>query len=231
MEESNTENDGAKVTDISELIGISTTDDEEGVEASFFILPPAILPPANRAARDEPSTEPEEIDDDREHGQACVWEGSEWNCRPYKSEVLKAEILQANRKGSKGQAAILSTLQSNGVRIYVVDSNVSATITEIMASMLKVIMHVTKQKRCRTCFDPWKSQRCLLYKDQEGRFFNLTLADYTSAPEGTFKALLDSFSGFQATSVLTVLCRSFACATQSKSNQNRAEYTRIRLSF
>lgn len=224
MEDSNTENDGAKVIDISQLIGISTTDTEndEGVEASFFLLPPA-----NKVTRDEPSAEPEEIDDDDdddgEHdGQACAWEGGEWNCRPYKSEVLKAEILQANRKGSKGQAAILSTLQSNGVRIYVVDSNVSANITEIMASVLKVIMHVTKQKRCRTCFDPWQSQRCLLYKDQEGRFFNLTLADYTSAPAGTFKALLDSFSGFQATSVLTVLCRSFACATQCKSNQNQS---------
>lgn len=221
MEESNKENDGSKVTDSSQLIGTSTTDNEQGVEASF-----SILPPLNRAARDEPSTEPEEIDDDEEHGQVCVWEGGEWNCRPYKSEVLKAEILQANRKGSKEQAAILSTLQSNGVQIYVVDSNVSATITEITASVLKIIMHVTKQKRCRTTgFDPWKSQRCLLYKDQEGRFFNLTLADYTSAPAGTFKALLDSFSGFQAMSVLTVLCRSFACTTQSKSDQHRVEDT------
>jgi hypothetical protein len=57
-------------------------------------------------------------------------------------------------------------------------------------------------------------QRCLLYRDPDGRLFNLTLAPHTTAVEGTWKALLQSFSVLQAITLLVVLCRSFSCSTE-----------------
>ena len=57
-------------------------------------------------------------------------------------------------------------------------------------------------------------QRCLLYRDPDGRLFNLTLAPHTTAVEGTWKSLLQSFSVLQAVTLLVVLCRSFSCAVE-----------------
>mmetsp|Transcript_25420 Transcript_25420/g.60086 ORF Transcript_25420/g.60086 Transcript_25420/m.60086 type:complete len:752 (-) Transcript_25420:181-2436(-) len=57
-------------------------------------------------------------------------------------------------------------------------------------------------------------QRCLLYRDPDGRLFNLTLAPHTTAVEGTWKSLLQSFSVLQAVTLLVVLCRSFSCAME-----------------
>lgn len=59
-------------------------------------------------------------------------------------------------------------------------------------------------------------QRCLLYRDPDGRLFNLTLASHTTSIEGTWKALLQSFSVVQAVTLLIVLCRSFSCPREGK---------------
>jgi hypothetical protein len=143
------------------------------------------------------------------------WRGN-WLCRPYKRERLLEEICSANRKGVNGHATVLNTLKNSGVMIFIIDSKVSITTADIMTSVHNVIRHVSKDERLRPAFNTRVAQRCLLYRDHEGRFFNLTLADHTTASAGQWRRLLDSFSGFQAIMVLTVLCRSFACATQSK---------------
>jgi hypothetical protein len=136
-----------------------------------------------------------------------------WLCRPYRRERLLEEIQSANRKGVNGHAAVLDTLKNSGVMIFIVDSKVSISTADVMTSIHNVIRHVRKEE---PAFNSRVAQRCLLYRDNEGRFFNLTLADYTTASAGKWRGLLDSFSGFQAMMILTVLCRSFACATQSK---------------
>jgi hypothetical protein len=143
------------------------------------------------------------------------WRGT-WLCRPYRRERLLEEINSANRKGVNGHAAVLDTLKNSGVMIFIVDSKVSVTTGDIMKSVHNIIRHVSKEERMRTAFLPRVTQRCLLYRDNEGRFFNLTLAEHTTASAGQWRGLLNSFSAFQAVMVLTVLCRSFACATQSK---------------
>jgi hypothetical protein len=143
------------------------------------------------------------------------WRGT-WLCRPYRRERLLEVIDTANRKGVNGHAAVLDMLKNAGVMIFIVDSKISITTAHIMTSIRNVVRHVSKEERERPACYSRGGQRCLLYRDHEGRFFNLTLADHTTASAGQWRRLLDSFSGFQAMMVLTVLCRSFACATQSK---------------
>jgi hypothetical protein len=187
---------------------INGEEDEEGVETEFYLVS------QTESIAYEDTTSDEENSDTA--SVACKWEGGDWVCRPYKREMISAEILMANRKGEKGHAAVLNLLQKSGVRVFVVDAKISSSIADIMKSIRSVIHHVSKLDRSRACFNPRLAQRCLLYKDGEGRFFNLTLAEYTTAPAGTFTHYLTSFSGIQAMSVLTILCRSFPCAMDSK---------------
>jgi hypothetical protein len=50
-----------------------------------------------------------------------------------------------------------------------------------MISIYHVIRHCSKEERHDLPLIQEKNQRCLLYRDHEGRFFNLTLADHTTA--------------------------------------------------
>jgi hypothetical protein len=143
------------------------------------------------------------------------WKGT-WLCRPYKRERLLEEIYAANRKGSSGHAAVLNTLKNTGVMIFIIDSKISTTTADIVDSLRNVIDHLSNEERARPTFNPRTSQRCLLYRDHEGRFFNLTLADHTTAQASQWKGLLDSFSSFQATSILALLARSLGCASERK---------------
>jgi hypothetical protein len=186
---------------------------EEGIEASFYLVSPS-----ESVAFGKTSNQGEDMDDNDsdEASIACKWEDGAWICQPYRREMITAEILKANRRGEKGHSAVLNLLKQSGVRVFVVDASVSSTVAEIMTSIRSAIYHVSKLDRKRASFNPRVAQRCLLYKDRGGRFFNLTLAAYTAAPAYAFKDYLASFSGIQAMSVLTILCRSFACATQCK---------------
>ena len=134
-----------------------------------------------------------------------------WLCRPYAREKLLEDIYTANRKGLQGHEAILDTLQSAGVMIYIVDSKVATTKADVMDSVRSVVLHVSKIARAVHSSDPRDYQRCLLYRDREGRFFNLTLSGHTTSSVGKWQDYLDSFSGLQAMAILTIMCRSFAC--------------------
>lgn len=184
--------------------------EEEGIEADFYLVHPSESVCTSGRA---PTDKPEDLDSD-DASIVSNWDGTKWVCRPYRRELISSSILKANREGEKGHVAVLNLLKKSGIRVYVVDSAVSSTVAEIMQSIRSVIQHVKKIDRARATFNPHDAQRCLLYKDGEGRFFNLTLADHTTGPAGTFKDYLSSFSGVQAMSILTVLCRSFACAVE-----------------
>jgi hypothetical protein len=63
-----------------------------------------------------------------------------------------------------------------------------------------------------------QNQRCLLYRDPDGRLFNLTLASHTTALAARWEGLLQSFSVLQAISLLVILLRSYPCATEGRLN-------------
>lgn len=123
-------------------------------------------------------------------------------------ERIQGEILPANIE-------LLQLLRTHGIRVYIIDEDICGTIPEIMESVNSVVTHITKTTRLPPYLNkPRRAKRCLLYKDKMGRFYNLTLPPYTTAPASMFQAYLDSFSGVQAMGILVILCRSFPCASQ-----------------
>lgn len=89
------------------------------------------------------------LEDDRiESSASCEWKkGTGWVCRPYNQELVTNEILQANRLGEKGHAAVLELLKNKGIRVFVVDAKVSPAVSDIMASIRDVIHHITTKSR------------------------------------------------------------------------------------
>mmetsp|Transcript_115969 Transcript_115969/g.334897 ORF Transcript_115969/g.334897 Transcript_115969/m.334897 type:complete len:500 (-) Transcript_115969:226-1725(-) len=138
----------------------------------------------------------------------------EWLCKPYKREKLWEEIMDANHKGVAGHAAILNTLKNLGVMIFLIDAKVSTNTADILESTRNVLHHVCKEARDPSGMSSNDAQRCLLYRDTEGRFFNLLLDDHSSNLAKDWESHLTSFSCLQAASLLMVLSRSFACITQ-----------------
>ena len=160
------------------------------------------------------------------------------------------EIDTANQRGGEGHAAVLKALKNASVLIFIIDSKVSGSISEVMDSVRNVIFHCRKVQRetssrkrlgmgnaqkqsdpqccsvlCGQPGDPKQkvicdefsqNQRCLLYRDPEGRLFNLTLASHTTAIAGRWEGLLQSFSVVQAVSLLAILMRSFSCPSGGK---------------
>jgi hypothetical protein len=185
---------------------VASKDSGQGFETSFLIV-----------ARSNSHRSENHLEDEGDHiSESSTWRGT-WLCRPYKRERLLEEIYSANRKGIAGHAAVLNTLKNTGTMIFIIDSKVSTTTADVLDSVRNVVYHVAKEERMRPQFNPKTDQRCLLYRDHEGRFFNLTLADHTIASAGTWEHTMKSFSVVQAMAALVVLCRSFACGTESKS--------------
>lgn len=139
----------------------------------------------------------------------------------YTAEVDAMEDVNHGKLES-GKVDILSFLKRNGIRVYIIDAEVCETIPDIIVSVKSIICHITMTSKMRpSLHQPRSAERCLLYKDMAGRFFNLTLPPYTTSPASMFQSYLDSFSGVQAMGILVVLCRSFPCALQGKQIRRR----------
>jgi hypothetical protein len=128
------------------------------------------------------------------------------SCRPYRRDQLVKEIDDANQQG---YSAVLKTLRDAGILVYIIDSKICITLHEIVDSVHKVIDNVCRDPEYQ---DHPKNQKCLLYRDVDGRLFNLTLTSDYSSLEGTWRDVLQSFSILQAMVLLTFLTRSFSCA-------------------
>ena len=76
--------------------------------------------------------------------------------------------------------------------------------------LTKVVEHASASNSDRSRPD-YENQRCLLYRDDKGRLYNLTLKNGCSGLAETWKSLLISYSGLEAVTALTVLTRAFAC--------------------
>jgi hypothetical protein len=59
-----------------------------------------------------------------------------------------------------------------------------------------------------------QNQRCILYRDPEGRLFNLTLASHTTAQAKKWEDSIQSFSVVQAVCIFVLLLRAYPCATK-----------------
>ena len=131
-------------------------------------------------------------------------------CLPYKREHLQKQI-RAKAPGSLRRHAIIETLQELGIKVFVIDSNSTTSTSDIVMHIQRVVKYVSRENCIEPSTGPLGFQRCLLYQDQQGRLFNLTLPSHTVGPAETYKNYLESFSGLQAMIAATVLCRSLAC--------------------
>ena len=122
----------------------------------------------------------------------------------YKSSVLQQVMDQYENKD--GSRATIDQLKEFGITVYLAEHD-----SVDMYLLKQVVCHVQASKSDRSK-SLYETQRCLLYRDENGRLFNLTLNNGCSGLAGTWKCLLLSFSGFQALVALTVLSRAFACS-------------------
>jgi hypothetical protein len=224
----------------------SSPSEQSSMVPSFFIIPPRQTTDASVKERRKQQQQLGVIDEETDARVFSVASSSSINgCRPYRRDKIVREIESANQRGGEGHAAVLKALKDAGIMIFIIDSKVSGSISEIMDSVRNVVFHsckvhqvnATKQigsnlavnqfdEQCCNllvtprhkvlCNDYSQNQRCLLYRDPDGRLFNLTLASHTTAIAAQWEGLLKSFSVLQAVSLLVILMRSYSCATEGK---------------
>eukprot|EP00934_Nitzschia_sp_Nitz4_P004713 Nitzschia sp. Nitz4//scaffold141_size107518//15634//17223//NITZ4_004265-RA/size107518-augustus-gene-0.89-mRNA-1//-1//CDS//3329536255//4703//frame0 len=202
---------------------VDSTDDESGVYDLTDLLRGAEIHTSSRLFKDDGMAtsfllieSPLSFDDDTTVGYSAQRNDSwkeDWVSRPYKRERLSEEIFEANRRGVSGHATILRTLKNLGVSTFVIDSKVSTTTSNVIDGVRNVLNHI----RCDDhCLNLPPEEKCLLYRDNEGRFFNLTFADHSAGLASKWESNLESFSCVQAITVLMVLLRSFPCIAEGE---------------
>ncbi|KAL3905831.1 MAG: hypothetical protein SGILL_009520 [Bacillariaceae sp.] len=140
------------------------------------------------------------------------------SCHSYRRDELIREIDAASQKG---YGAILKTLRDAGVLVYIIDAKVCITLHEMVDSVRQVIENVCRDSEYR---DHPKNQKCLLYRDVDGRLFNLTFTSEFTSLSATWTDLLHSFSIVQALILLTFLTRSFSCGVDDELQDFRPAY-------
>lgn len=143
---------------------------------------------------------------------SCSCHDTKNNAPSYRRDRLMRNIDDATQKG---YGAVLKTLRDAGILVYIVDARVCITLHEMVDAVHQVIEHVCRgDEEARN--HP-RQQQCLLYRDVDGRLFNLTLTTEFTALEASWKSLLSSFSILQAMVLLTFLTRTFSCAVDIES--------------
>lgn len=132
-------------------------------------------------------------------------------CHSYRRDRLIRDIDDANFNGKGGHNAVLATLQDAGIMVYIIDSKICITLEEVVGAIHKVIAHVCSDRESQS--HP-SNEKCLLYRDVEGRLFNLTLASTYVSLAPTWESTLQSCSILQAATLLVVLQRSFPCSVE-----------------
>jgi hypothetical protein len=229
---------------------VSNMSDNSNIEPSFFIIPPRDLSTSVRHRRKAQPWERKNGNSNEAGNNDNLTITSSSSIFPetaYRRDRLMKDIDSAQDNGAEGYASILKTLKQAGIMIFIVDSKVSSTVSDILESIHNVILHSRKVQRTNqlineiddkkdgkicggkgsngddhrqrdkaVCNAFSKNQWCLLYRDPEGRLFNLTLADHTAALTGQWQGLIQSFSVVQAMTLLSVLARNYSCATEGK---------------
>ena len=155
--------------------------------------------------------------DDNSSLKSCSIVNGSRVCLPYKNERLQKQI-RSNVPGSGRRHAIIQTLQELGVKVFIIDSNLTTSTSDIVMHIQRVVGFVSREDCHKKSSSPLGFQRCLLYQDQQGRLFNLMLPSHTVGPVETYKNYLESFSGREAMIAATVMCRTLACISAGKSS-------------
>ena len=96
-------------------------------------------------------------------------------------------------------------LLCNRITVYLTEhNNINYPILK------KVVEHASKSKTSGC-----QNQRCFLYRDQNGRLYNLTLKNGCGGLAGSWMSGNTSFSGLQALVAMTVLSRVLPCYNAS----------------
>jgi hypothetical protein len=218
---------------MDETIESSSSVEVGYIENATTIAPFSLLAHAQKKQqkRDNPTHHPNETtttttneDNDDEsmlNMKMCTLdpESGTWTCHPYKRDILRLAIEQANSNGISKLQAALDTLAMLKIDVHIVEGS----STNILKDIIKIIDRVTKENQLPTTSGASNS-RCLLYQDFEGRLYNLILPGHAIGPAAEFYSLMESFSGFQAMVAVVVLCRSLPCAFQEDIGQLKPAY-------
>ena len=167
-------------------------------------------PPHTAADEDDLRADADNYDSDSDAQASYICQfnndSCKWECvkADYKSVVLQRVMDQYENKD--GSRATIDQLKEFGITVYLAEHDCVS-----MSLLKQVVSHVAVSKSDRSK-SQYELQRCLLYRDESGRLYNLTLANGSSGLAGTWKSLLISLSGCQALIALTVLTRAYACA-------------------
>ena len=130
--------------------------------------------------------------------------------------------------------------------MYVIDSASTANANEVLQHVKRVIRYVATESRTRrvtksptiaanggggalntvssndvtAISSNYSFQRCLLYLDEQGRLYNLTLSNHSIGPASRYMEYLTTFSTMEAIIALTILCRSAPCIFNENTIQN-----------
>ena len=133
------------------------------------------------------------------------WGGVKAGCRlDYKSSVLQQVIEEHGHHD--GSRATIDQLKEFGITVYL------AQLEHVDVVLLRQVVHHCSASRLDRSKSPYENQRCLLYRDETGRLYNLTINNGSDGLAGKWKSIFVEYSGFQAMVAFMVLARAFACA-------------------
>ncbi|KAL3817296.1 hypothetical protein ACHAXA_003217 [Cyclostephanos tholiformis] len=133
------------------------------------------------------------------------WGGVKTCCRlDYKSSVLQQVIEEHGHKD--GSRATIDQLKEFGITVYL------AQPEHVDVLLLRQVVQHCSASRLDRSRSPYENQRCLLYRDETGRLYNLTINNSCDGLAGKWKGLFVEYSGLQAMVAFTVLARAYACA-------------------
>ena len=122
----------------------------------------------------------------------------------YKSVVLQQVIEKHGHED--GSRATIDQLKEFGITVYLAQPG------HVDVLLLRQVVQHCSASRLDRSKSPYENQRCLLFRDEIGKLYNLTLNNGCDGLSGTWKSLLIEYSGLQAMVAFTVLTRAFACA-------------------
>lgn len=128
----------------------------------------------------------------------------------YKIDILDKTL------NDEGGGEMIASLRRLGVKVYVIDGSKANRLTTIMKHVRNVTSLVARENVIAPFTGPLGFQRCLLYRDEKGRIYNMTFPQHAVGPVGRWREYLDMFSMTQAILAISVLCRSFPCIGEGK---------------
>mmetsp|Transcript_9782 Transcript_9782/g.20479 ORF Transcript_9782/g.20479 Transcript_9782/m.20479 type:complete len:558 (+) Transcript_9782:103-1776(+) len=146
------------------------------------------------------------------HGAYGILPSSQYDggqYRSYRRDHLINEIDAANNRGLEGHGQVLETLRNARILVYIIDAKVCVTLSDVVDGIRRVVDHVCRDPQHR---DHPNNQKCLLYRDYDGRLFNLVLTSQYSNLDSSWRSNFESFSIVQAAALFTFLTRSLSCA-------------------